>query len=448
MLRRRETEMSQYARRVGEPAPPTHYQRWVYGGVQPALGGAGNAALLVRLPGAALTRDTQLEFEAAVSGGDNGRPLRCVAVTASSDSGTTHLGGGAPAGALAPQYALARHNKRTKCTTLYPVAGPVVSLRPMLDSEVAEAKKARAEEATKRAAESRPADEERAAKRALVDAFGSTKSGRKLKSAERALVKAEKLSQVEVLTGLVSNIAGKSRSQVDEEAAEAARNVPPHDASAQTVEGCYPLDKLCDDDEWGCLDAKLLLTLGRRMRSPKEARGAQRQAEEEGWCSLVIARLASLADPETTTEARDLRARVLWMLQAHVAFYKGGGSSGGTAELSEKLGVPELVAAGLLDRFMTPQGTGTATRYARSKRQHQLCGLYIAVLLLHLDGFAFDAIAYGDELKLGTKDVNSRLREMGCFVERKRLRTGTTAVARLKAPLTFPKIKRGAAPKK
>ena len=156
----------------------------------------------------------------------------------------------------------------------------------MLDSEVAEAKKARAEEVTKRAAESRPADEERAAKRALVDAFGSTKSGRKLKSAERALVKAEKLSQVEVLTGLVSNIAGKSRSQVDEEAAEAARNVPPHDASAQTVEGCYPLDKLCDDEEWGASTRSA--AVARAAHALPE--GGAGSAEAGGGGGLVLSR--------------------------------------------------------------------------------------------------------------------------------------------------------------
>ena len=102
--------------------------------------------------------------------------------------------------------------------------------------------------------------------------------------------------------------------------------------------------------------------------------------------------------------------------------------------------MPELLAAGMLDKFATAKaGGGGGVRYHRDKRQHQLVGTYAAVLLLHLDSFAFDANAYAAELKLSQKDCTARLRELGCTVERRRKDGESRATARLRHRLRSPK---------
>ena len=189
-----------------------------------------------------------------------------------------------------------------------------------------------------------------------------------------------------------------------------------------------------------------IVALGKKCAAPAGGAAARRKAKEDGWHGVVVERLATL-DGAGADEAAQ-RARLLWALQACIGYYKAGAVSGSPSELAERLQVPELLAAGMLDKFATAKaGGGGGVRYHRDKRQHQLVGTYAAVLLLHLDSFAFDANAYAAELKLSQKDCTARLRELGCTVERRRKDGESRATARLKAPLAFPKIKRGAAPK-
>ena len=159
--------------------------------------------------------------------------------------------------APAPRYALARLNKATGVATLYDVSGGIVAMRPALADELHKDATARAAAAEKRAAAAAAEGEnERVAKRALVDAFGSTKCGRKLKAAERALVDADALASRDALEEMVGKVAddgGAGREQVDAAGAAAARNVPPHDEAATEVAKCYPLERLFDEEEWECL---------------------------------------------------------------------------------------------------------------------------------------------------------------------------------------------------
>ena len=193
-------------------------------------------------------------------------------------------------------------------------------------------------------------------------------------------------------------------------------------------------------------DVPNIVALGKKCAAPAGGAAARRKAKEDGWHGVVVERLATL-DGAGADEAAQ-RARLLWALQACIGYYKAGAVSGSPSELAERLQVPELLAAGMLDKFATAKAGGDGgVRYHRDKRQHQLVGTYAAVLLLHLDSFAFDANAYAAELKLSQKDCTARLRELGCTVERRRKDGESRATARLKAPLAFPKIKRGAAPK-
>lgn len=204
-------------------------------------------------------------------------------------------------------------------------------------------------------------------------------------------------------------------------------------------------------------DVPNIVALGKKCAAPAGGAAARRKAKEDGWHGVVVERLATL-DGAGADEAAQ-RARLLWALQACIGYYKAGAVSGSPSELAERLQVPELLAAGMLDKFATAKAGGGphilgevefyggGVRYHRDKRQHQLVGTYAAVLLLHLDSFAFDANAYAAELKLSQKDCTARLRELGCTVERRRKDGESRATARLKAPLAFPKIKRGAAPK-
>lgn len=95
--------------------------------------------------------------------------------------------------------------------------------------------------------------------------------------AERGIVKEEALGDSLEMESLFQE-AGKNEALLTNEQAlqqanlAVVRNIPPHDISANTPEGAYPLDKIISQEEWDSLEVHELKVAAKKAKDEEALR--------------------------------------------------------------------------------------------------------------------------------------------------------------------------------
>lgn len=106
---------------------------------------------------------------------------------------------------------------------------------------------------------------------------------------ERGIVKEDALGDTEDMESLFQEAGENEALLTNEQALQQAnlsvvRNVPPHDVSANTPEGAYPLDKLIPAEEWENLDTRELKTAAKKAKDEELLR-------QQKYPNFVLSRL-------------------------------------------------------------------------------------------------------------------------------------------------------------
>ncbi|KAG0582153.1 hypothetical protein KC19_3G037900 [Ceratodon purpureus] len=298
-------------------------------------------------------------------------------------------------------------------------------------------------------------EQEIAKRRMLVETFGSQKSKMRAQRMERGIVKEEALGDTGGMEFLFQEAGENEALLTNEQALQQAnssvvRNVPPHDISANTPEGAYPLDRLILAEEWENLDVRELKAAAKKAKDEEVLR-------QQKYPNFVLSRLRRIR-VEGDKEGNDRRARILVYLRhlftffgtPHHAVRKAGADPG---RFSQETGIPGIIVSSFLDRFTaesTTDPSNNSEARSQSKQHKDLLISYCLVLGMTVDDFQADPYDMALELKQTVNNLRPYYRELGCkfearsINERRELGDPDTAQGKwrvtLPVPLKFPEI--------
>lgn len=292
-------------------------------------------------------------------------------------------------------------------------------------------------------------------RRMLVETFGSQKSKMRAQRMERGIVKEDALGDTEDMESLFQEAGENEALLTNEQALQQAnlsvvRNVPPHDVSANTPEGAYPLDKLIPAEEWENLDTRELKTAAKKAKDEELLR-------QQKYPNFVLSRLRRIR-VEGDKEGNDRRAKILVYLRhlftfhatPHYAVRKAASDPG---RFSQETGIPGIIVSSFLERFAGESTTDSLNKSEiriQSKQHKDLLTSYCLILGLAVDDFQADPYDMALELKQTVNTIRPYYRELGCkfearsINERRELGDPDSAQGKwrvtLPVPLKFPEI--------
>ncbi|KAH9536462.1 hypothetical protein CY35_16G000700 [Sphagnum magellanicum] len=272
-------------------------------------------------------------------------------------------------------------------------------------------------------------------RRQLTETFGNQKSRSQALQAERGVVKEEALGDADEIETLFQeagqNDALLTTDQVLQQAnMSLSRNVPPHDVTATTPEGAYPLDRLIMQEEWKALDVKEIKVAAKKSSAEEALR------QSDTYPNFVLSRLRRIR-VEGDKEGNKKRAHILVYLRHLLAFNNASASlirkaaadplgnpglsgHGKPVDLADELSIPGVVVARFLKQF-TSETFSTDDRFGgrqRGKDHRDLLVSYVLVLGLAVDDFQTDPFDLAVELKMTLSEIRPHYRELGCKFER------------------------------
>ncbi|GIL91933.1 hypothetical protein Vretimale_18617 [Volvox reticuliferus] len=278
----------------------------------------------------------------------------------------------------------------------------------------------------------------KAAARKLVSEFGSTRRRRQMDAREAGMVTAEKISGGAALHGILTSMATRTRETglSKEEVTRRAfsqRTIPPHNPSATTAAGAYPLELLLSrNPNPGAEDKSSKPSLVGELNAAQMHRLVDdeqelQKARENKWVHPYVLKklgnLRRLKNGDSLQDQAKARERakqlslltVLLRLLARPLLNRKGD---GVSNIARELHVFEGLAEFFLERFYElTEDPVRGVRYERSSAQRQLLISYIlAVVMVAEDGF-LDALQFEelrDALQMDSAQLVTCLRELGC----------------------------------
>lgn len=197
--------------------------------------------------------------------------------------------------------------------------------------------------------------------------------------------------------------------------AHVARNIPPHDISAETPREAYPLNTIILTEDWGFLeDFDEILRRGEVDLS-------------NGYPSFVCNRIHKLRKIQDESEKKKLSS--IFSYITHLVKFNDQHSLDGDPA-AKKHRFPAIIRQRFFDMF-SPE------RRRLSTEKSNLLISYVLVLTLHADDFQTDPADIAKDLRINTISLRKHFENLGCKLERKQ-RGSTSSVFTLPTPLKFP----------
>eukprot|EP00897_Mesotaenium_endlicherianum_P008091 jgi/Mesen1/730/ME000011S00062 len=308
----------------------------------------------------------------------------------------------------------------------------------------------------------------------LTEAFGSKKRKADALALERGAIDGDRVEAAQAVQDLFQAAANQrgtvTREDLEQRMSEAVeRNIPPHDLSATTPEGAYPIDSLVSREEAAALRVESVLGAAAdpvKVANIKKGRF---------YKTSIKNRIHQLALPGDKV-GNESRASALLYLNCLLKFYSfppdlvfrqtvkkpaegdlasaEPGSKQDSVEVKiisdfESISALTSIPLIVLERFVSlfaerAQGEGG---YRRPKHCEQLLLGYILILCLTVDCYSSDPSDLAKDLKRPIAQLVPYYRALGCKVDRKAVKGSETIYrATLPVPLTLPKVR--LAPKK
>lgn len=293
-------------------------------------------------------------------------------------------------------------------------------------------------------------------KKSLTEEFGSRKKKRALKAAESNRISSANIVGATAVEETMAN----EMEEVDptvmlinaaDEALEKNRGelLPPYDVTANDLEEAYPYDSFVPADLQAALKASY-----DSIRDPSSLRDVLRSEHDFETVRLSLSRLPILQEDssegsKSLKKAKKLHRSMMtkaillqFMLRFYLKLLSSFDREGIREDIIRELGggggsglVPPEVLEYVEENFCTKRNIRGKPGLCCSKSKLDKMLLHAMVLALHINDFTLNLTALAKDLKVPTTTLTVLAREMGCKVSKQE---GSTDVAQLVLPLTFP----------
>lgn len=280
----------------------------------------------------------------------------------------------------------------------------------------------------------------------LLETFGGRRSQKRLQKYLRDRITDDKVDEK---TQVLINAAAKE--MVDKDAVVGIHHntklttesiAPPHDNSAATPEGAYPLEGLVTPGELSALEQEA------RSMIETCADGTV-NFDNPGWHPLVWNMLIRITSDKELTESLRIR-RLQATMHLHYLIVLANSSHtitrGTQIELMEQMAVDEGVLKCILNRFTVPQDSSRGKKSTRRKTAAHITQTVVYGIVMWLTACGFSNCGklgdLSDALGVSAKLLVKCAMQLGCKVRRKpKQKDPGDYRLSLKTPLTFPAVR-------
>lgn len=261
----------------------------------------------------------------------------------------------------------------------------------------------------------------------LIEAFGSSKGNRLVRSRQRNEVMSGKVLEVAVGSAVDEAFPSLSSVNVLSEEKATIDYLPRYNKDASCPQDVYLLADLLNDVEMDALFAPAHIFIGSTNSQISEWRNVKR------YPAYILNQLEFLP---ASGEERSRRARILLYLYFLYVAYNLRAT-----DLRQKKplppDVPSVIKKRIFDDFTNQvmSTKGTQTIYMPKNMKDKLL-LHILVIVLVLEDFSVDFTPLEEDIG---KKLRPYFEQLGCKIMTQKKSTGNSNLAILQVPLTFPK---------
>jgi hypothetical protein len=320
--------------------------------------------------------------------------------------------------------------------------------------------------------------DEKDRRKMLTNDFGSKIKKKQQNAYEAGKIDANAIGALSGVQEAIADAVAKRAAEVgenDEEgkgSSEITRKdlLPPFNEDATTVEDIYPTEGLITKEEWSALND--IVNVAVELSKNEDERKVEKKKPHGvgAYCLEKLEQVGNLGGSGSKhTQLVKKKCRYIMYMSILIRFYNMQTSFRKSAEeCAESMSVPAEVIHRLYKDFTQRQDTGDGTvKHLRTKFHTDKLVLHIMTLALTVEDFDLDPTPLANDLKISVPKSFQYFRELGCTTSSGKKRkaskmeetgdddegddeskspasSGGCARVQLKAPLTFPKLKRKA----